>query len=356
MHDKQDRIIYVGKAKALKNRVSQYFRSIEKHHGKVRRMVEHVYDFETIVTDSEFEALVLECSLIKQYMPKYNILLKDSKGYHYIRISPPPFSRIAEARQLGNDGARYLGPYVSSMAVQQSVDEVNRIFQLPTCNRAFPRDIGRDRPCLNFYIQQCCAPCSGRLSREEYDERLEQALEFLTKGGRDAEKLLTERMEAAAERLEFEKAARYRDRITAIRRISQKQKVVMSRIEEQDIIALAQGAGGVCFEIFRFEKGRLHDREHFLLEEIDTPAAARTEFIQRYYSLREAIPRDYGGRGAGGQRAAGAVARRKGREAGAHRPSPAGGTGPAGGDVPQQRGGAHRARGRHGGPGRGGAG
>ena len=290
MKDAQNKIIYIGKAKALKNRVSQYFGSDANHPEKVRRMVRQVDHFDYIIADSEFEALVLECSLIKQYMPKYNILLKDSKGYHYIRISPPPFSRIAEARQLADDGARYLGPYVSSMAVQQSVDEVNRIFQLPTCNRVFPRDIGRDRPCLNFYIQQCCAPCSGRLSQEEYGERLEQALEFLTKGGKDAEKLLTERMEAAAERLEFEKAARYRDRITAIRRISQKQKVVMSRIEEQDIIALAQGAGGVCFEIFRFEKGRLHDREHFLLEEIDTPAAARTEFIQRYYSLRETVP------------------------------------------------------------------
>ncbi len=290
MKDAQSKIIYIGKAKALKNRVSQYFGSDTNHPEKVRRMVRQVDHFDYIIADSEFEALVLECSLIKQYAPKYNILLKDSKGYHYIRISPPPYSRISEARQLADDGARYLGPYVSSMAVQQSVDEVNRIFQLPTCNRVFPRDVGRDRPCLNFYIKQCCAPCSGRMSQEEYNERLEQALEFLTKGGKDAERLLTERMEAAAENLEFEKAARYRDRITAIRRISQKQKVVMSRVEEQDIVALAQGAGGVCFEVFRFEKGQLHDREHFLLEEIDTPAAARTEFLQRYYSLREKVP------------------------------------------------------------------
>ena len=145
-------------------------------------MVRQVDHFDYIIADSEFEALVLECSLIKQYAPKYNILLKDSKGYHYIRISPPPYSRISEARQLADDGARYLGPYVSSMAVQQSVDEVNRIFQLPTCNRVFPRDVGRDRPCLNFYIKQCCATCSARISQEEYNERLGQALEFLTKG------------------------------------------------------------------------------------------------------------------------------------------------------------------------------
>ena len=182
MKDAQSKIIYIGKAKALKNRVSQYFGSDTNHPEKVRRMVRQVDHFDYIIADSEFEALVLECSLIKQYAPKYNILLKDSKGYHYIRISSPPYSRISEARQLADDGARYLGPYVSSMAVQQSVDEVNRIFQLPTCNRVFPRDVGRDRPCLNFYIKQCCAPCSGRMSQEEYNERLEQALEFLTKG------------------------------------------------------------------------------------------------------------------------------------------------------------------------------
>ncbi|MCI9415358.1 MAG: excinuclease ABC subunit UvrC [Clostridiales bacterium] len=290
MKDDQNKIIYIGKAKALKNRVSQYFGSDTGHPEKVRQMVSRVDHFDYIIADSEFEALVLECSLIKQYMPKYNILLKDSKGYHYIRLSPPPYTRIYEARQKMDDGSRYLGPYVSSMAVQQSVDEVNRIFQLPTCSRVFPRDIGKGRPCLNYYIKQCCGPCTGRMSQADYAERLEQALEFLTHGGKNTEELLRRRMEEAAENLEFEKAARLRDRITAMRRISQKQKVVMSRVEEQDIIALAQGAGGVCFEVFRFTGGQLHDREHFLLDDIDTPAAARTEFIQRYYSLRDTAP------------------------------------------------------------------
>ncbi|MCI8553923.1 MAG: excinuclease ABC subunit UvrC [Clostridiales bacterium] len=290
MKDSQNKIIYIGKAKALKNRVSQYFGSDTGHPEKVRRMVSHVDHFDYIIADSEFEALVLECSLIKQYLPKYNILLKDGKGYHYIRLSPPPYTRIYEARQKLDDGSRYLGPYISSMAVQQSVDEANRIFQLPTCSRIFPRDIGKGRPCLNYYIKQCCGPCAGRMSQADYEERLEQALEFLTHGGKNAEELLQRRMEEAAEKLDFEKAARLRDRIRAIRRMGQKQKVVMSRVEEQDILALAQGAGSACFEVFRFTGGQLHDREHFLLDGIDTPAAARTEFIQRYYSLRDTAP------------------------------------------------------------------
>lgn len=292
MKDAQNTIIYIGKAKALKNRVSQYFGSDTNHPEKVRRMVSHVDHFDYIVTDSEFEALVLECSLIKQYNPKYNILLKDAKGYHYVRISPPPFSRIAIARMKLDDGARYMGPFVSSFTVQEAVDEACRVFQLPTCNRTFVKG-KRERPCLNHYIQQCCAPCTGRVKESDYNERLNQALEFLTQGSEQMLKTLRARMEEAAENLEFEKAARLRDRIHAIERLGQKQKVVMSRVQEQDVIALAQGVEDICFEVFSFRGGRLADREDFLVDSMDRDAglpAARAEFLRRYYSMREHVP------------------------------------------------------------------
>ncbi|HIZ20286.1 MAG TPA: excinuclease ABC subunit UvrC [Firmicutes bacterium] len=292
MKDTQNTIIYIGKAKALKNRVSQYFGSDTNHPEKVRQMVAHVDHFDYIVTDSEFEALVLECSLIKQYSPKYNILLKDAKGYHYVRISPPPFSRIAIARQKLDDGARYMGPFVSSFTVQEAVDEACRVFQLPTCSRTFAKG-KRERPCLNYYIAQCCAPCTGKVKESDYNERLSQALEFLTQGSEQMLKTLNARMQEAAENLEFEKAARLRDRIHAIERLGQKQKVVMSRIPEQDVIALAQGTDQLCFEVFRFHSGRLSDREDFLVDGLEREGglpAARAEFLRRYYAMREHVP------------------------------------------------------------------
>ena len=159
MKNPKEQIIYIGKAKALRNRVSQYFGAGNQHTPKVRRMVEQVQDFDYILTDSEYEALVLECSLIKQYMPKYNILLKDDKGYHYVRVTKGPLSRISEAKQMAEDGSLYLGPYTSGWTVKQAVDEANKIFGLPTCSRRFPQEIGKGRPCLNFFIKQCCAPC-----------------------------------------------------------------------------------------------------------------------------------------------------------------------------------------------------
>ena len=291
MKDAHGAIIYIGKAKALKNRVSQYFGSDAGHTEKVRRMVEHVDDFEYILADSEFEALVLECSLIKQHKPKYNILLKDDKGYHYIRVSPPPYSRLSEAKQTADDGARYLGPYMSGFAVKEAVDEANKIFMLPTCNRDLCYGRPNGRPCLDAHIEQCCAPCNGRVSEEAYAERVAQAVEFLTQGSARMIALLTERMEQAAENLEFERAARLRDRIAAIRRVTARQKVVMSRVPEQDVFALAVGPEGACFEVFRFTDGRLCDREQFLLDGIDGESAARAEFLRRYYTARDRVPR-----------------------------------------------------------------
>lgn len=290
MRDKTKTIIYIGKAKALKNRVSQYFGSPKNHPEKVRRMVEQVEYFEYILTDSEFEALVLECSLIKQHTPKYNILLKDDKGYHYIKVTAGGWPRISEAKQKLDDGATYIGPYTSSWAVKQAVDEARKVFRLPTCNRRFPQEIGRGRPCLNFFIKQCSAPCRGKISQKEYAEQIKDALDFLRGGSIASLKDLTQRMNEAAENLEFERAARIRDRIHAIKNIGDKQKVVAARVREQDIIALAQGPQGACFEVFRFSDGRLYDREDFLLGDVGNPKDARMEFLQQYYNMRQVPP------------------------------------------------------------------
>ncbi|HEX3039031.1 MAG TPA: excinuclease ABC subunit UvrC [Caproiciproducens sp.] len=290
MHDKTGKIIYIGKAKALKNRVSQYFGSEKNHDDKVRRMVSNVEYFEYILTDSEFEALVLECSLIKQHNPKYNILLKDDKGYHYVKVTSGPWPRISEAKMILEDGAEYIGPFVSSWAVKQSVDEALKIFRLPSCTRKFPQDIGKTRPCLNYYIKQCCAPCRGRINAEEYNESVSEAIQFLRGGSAESIRELTKKMNDAADSLEFERAARIRDRLAALKKMGDRQKVVAAKVKEQDIIALAQGAETSCFEVFRFLNGRLCDRETFLMGETGNPETARSEFIERYYSMRERIP------------------------------------------------------------------
>ena len=269
--------------------MSQYFGSDTNHTEKVRQMVRRVDHFDTIVVGSEFEALVLECSLIKQYNPKYNILLKDDKGYHYVRISPPPYSRISEAKLKQDDGARYLGPYLSTYVVRETVDEANRVFQLSTCSR--PLAYGKPGASLSEPLYRpVLRPCTGRVREEDYAERVGQAVELLTQGSSRMAALLTERMEAAAENLEFEKAARYRDRVNAIRKIGQKQKVVMSRIEEQDVIAAAQGPEGVCFAVLRFTGGSLSDKEDFIIEEADALPSVRSEFLRRYYAIRERVP------------------------------------------------------------------
>lgn len=290
MKDVKGAIIYIGKAKALKNRVSQYFGSDTNHTEKVRQMVARVDAFDYIVAGSEFEALVLECSLIKQHAPKYNILLKDDKGYCYIRISPPPFSRITEAKQKAADGARYIGPYMSSFVVKQAVDEVNKLFGLSTCRKPLAWKKVCERPCLNHHIGQCCAPCTGRVTEREYAERVEQAVLYLTDGSAKLTALLTRRMNEAAEALDFETAARLRDRIRAVSRMTDRQKVVQSRVPCQDVVALAHAQEVACFEVFRFNGGALSDREHFFVELTDGEAAARSEFLRRYYTMREDVP------------------------------------------------------------------
>ncbi|MCI9406313.1 MAG: excinuclease ABC subunit UvrC, partial [Oscillospiraceae bacterium] len=290
MRDKAGKIIYIGKAKALRNRVSSYFRSVEKHLEKVYRMVENVYDFETIVTDSEFEALVLECSLIKQYTPKYNILLKDDKGYSYIKITPPPYSRIqAVLQKQEDDGCTYLGPYMSSYVVKQTVDEANKVFMLPTCGKRFPQEFRKGRPCLNFHIKQCIGLCRGRISEQEYALRLEEALDFIRGGSAKALERLEGQMARASENLEFEKAAQYRDRIQAIKRITERQKVVSSKAAEADIVAFTQSDSATAAAVLLFRNHRLVDKKDFVFYERGDLSAFRREFLLGYY--REDIPR-----------------------------------------------------------------
>jgi len=290
MRDKTEKIIYIGKAKALRNRVSSYFRSVEKHPEKVYKMVENVRDFETIVTDSEFEALVLECSLIKQYTPKYNILLKDDKGYSYIKITPPPYSRIqAVLQKQDDDGCTYLGPYMSSYMVKQLVEEANHVFQLPTCSRKFPQDFRKGRPCLNFHIKQCMGLCRGRVTEKEYAARLEEALDFIKGGSVKALKRLEEQMLLASENLEFEKAAQYRDRIQAIQKMGERQKVVSHKAAEADIIAFTQSENATSAAVLLFRDHRLVDKKDFVFYERGELSSFRRDFLLSYY--RDDIPR-----------------------------------------------------------------
>lgn len=291
MKNADGEIIYIGKAKALKNRVSQYFGSQNRHPIKVRKMVENVDRFDYIVTGSEFEALVLECSLIKQHSPKYNILLKDDKGYSYIRISDGEYRKISAVFNKKDDGSEYIGPYLSSYSVRQSVDAANKIFKLPQCNKVFPRDFGKSRPCLNYYISQCCGLCTGKIKKSDYDEAVDGAIAFLKGDSRDIIADLRVKMEKAAEELDFEQAAKLRDRINSIERIKEKQKVVYKSVEEQDVFATADIDGSVCLAVLRFSNGRLFDSEHFFFDDPGDKEGMRSDFITSYYSMRDNIPK-----------------------------------------------------------------
>lgn len=290
MKNKDKKIIYIGKAKALKNRVSSYFGSHTNHTLKVIRMVENVDDFDYILCDSEFEALVLECSLIKQHRPKYNILLKDDKGYNYIKITKGEFPRISECKRMDQDGATYIGPYTSGFSVKTAVEETLKIFKLPRCSKQFPRDYNKSRPCLNGFMDLCCAPCAGRISQAEYKKNVDDAVAFLKGGSIKAVKEMQKRMEDCAENLQFEEAAKLRDRIRAIQNIEEKQKVVKISAKEEDVFALAFGTKKMCFEVLRFENYRLTDSEHFILEAAEDNGETRAELIERYYSMRDRVP------------------------------------------------------------------
>ncbi len=290
MKNSKGEIIYVGKAKALKNRVSQYFGSQKNLGAKVIKMVENVADFEYILTDSEFEALVLECSLIKQYMPKYNILLKDDKGYSYIKVTRGDWPRISAVLQRLDDDAEYIGPFTSVFAVSNSVDEAVKVFRLPTCLKEFPRDVGKSRPCLNYFISQCSAPCAGKISGDDYRESVREAVAFLRGGSAATVTELRRRMEEASDNLEFEKAAKLRDRLAAIKRINEKQKVFSASVPEQDVFAVVSDGKKSCLNVLRFQDGRLIESEYFIIDAPDSPGEARRELIRSYYAMSRRIP------------------------------------------------------------------
>ena len=291
MKNKSGNIIYIGKAKKLKNRVSSYFGSDKQHTLKVKKMVEQVDNFDYIICDTELEALLLECSLIKQHSPKYNILLKDDKGYHYIKITSGDWPMISEVKQKLNDKAEYLGPFNSGWILKQTVDEAQKIWGLPRCSKQFPRDIGKSRPCLNYHLGLCSAPCSGKIKQADYMESVRSAVEFIKGGSAETAAKLQKQMEQAAENLEFELAAKLRDRIKALTRATERQKVITSSYKEQDVIATARTETNLCFAVMCFRAGHLTDMSFFVINNPDELILDRTEFIERYYSSVTEIPK-----------------------------------------------------------------
>lgn len=287
MKDKDGTIIYIGKAKSLKNRVTQYFGAGNQHNDKVRKMVSMVDDFEYVLCDSEFEALILENSLIKQNQPKYNILLKDDKGYHYIKITNEKWRKLTTSMQLDDKTAEYIGPYYSSAVVKDTVDEVRKIFKLPDCNRSFDKP---SKPCLNFHIGLCDAPCRAGITPKQYNETVESAVSFIKNSGDDIIKTLTQNMEKAAERLDFEYAAKLRDRINAIKKLEEKQKVVMCTYKNQDVFASAFINDIACIAVLVFRNSRLTDKKHYIIDAFTDKNDLYSQFLQQYYLDNTDIP------------------------------------------------------------------
>ena len=292
MKNEKGKIIYIGKAKSLRKRVTSYFRASSDHLPKVAKMVSQVYDYDFIVTDSEFEALVLECSLIKQNMPRYNILLKDDKGYSYIKITNEDFPRISAALQKDDDDAIYIGPYTSSFAVKQAVEEANKVFKLPTCHKVFPRDFKKGRPCLNHHINKCMGLCRGKISKEDYKEIINQAVDYMKNGSVKSVERLTLLMEKAADELDFEQAASLRDRIRAIEKVSESQKIIDENMKDADIIALAENVEIACASVLMYRGGRLFDKVSFMLGEIEDTVKMRDDFLYQFYSDKADIPKN----------------------------------------------------------------
>lgn len=290
MKNRESAIIYIGKAKNLHNRVSSYFRENPDHTPKVAAMVSNVFDYDFIVTDSEYEALLLECSLIKQHKPKYNILLKDDKGYHYIRISDGEFPRITTEKNTKESG-KYLGPYTSGFITKEAVNEANRVFMLPTCTRVFPRDFGKGRPCLNYHIKTCMGLCRGKISREEYRNTIAQAVEFIKSGSADSVERMRQEMEEASENLDFEKAALLRDRITAVKKASEKQKIINSVVDSADVVGIAEFYDGVYVSVLMYRESRLYDKAVFEFEKPDSGDDILSSFLMQFYYGRSDIPK-----------------------------------------------------------------
>ncbi len=289
--DRTGEIIYIGKAKRLRLRVSQYFREGVPHEPKVTRMIEHAYSFDFIVTTSEFEALVLECSQIKLHSPKYNILLKDDKGYCFIRVGREPYPRITAELQKQEDGAQWIGPYMSSFAVREMVATAQDAFRLHRCNKQFPRDFGKERPCLNYHIGKCMAPCTGKISEAEYAEWVEGAVRLIRSGKNEIVRTLRKKMEEASDALEFERAALIRDQINAIEKVSAGQRVVQSTIKQADVFSFVAAHEAVCAAMLSFREGRLVDKNEFTFPDTADADEVREEFLARFYSGARQVPR-----------------------------------------------------------------
>ncbi len=295
MHDERDVIIYVGKAVSLKNRVRQYFQASRNKGVKIEQMVTHIARFEYIITDSEVEALVLECNLIKEHRPKYNTMLMDDKAYPFIKVTvQEEFPRVMLSRQMHKDKAKYYGPYTSAGAVKDTIDLIHKLYGIRTCNKALPRMQGKERPCLNYHIHQCPAPCQGYISKEAYGESVKKALAFLNGSYAPVLKELQEKMNMASENLEFEKAIEYRELLNSVNKIAQKQKITSSDMEDKDVIALVADKEDAVVQIFFIRDGRLIGRDHFCLhiagdEEKKEILAA---FLKQFYAGTPYIPRE----------------------------------------------------------------
>lgn len=295
MHDGNDTIIYVGKAVNLHNRVRSYFRKIVGRGPQIDKMVQQIARFEYIVTDSELEALVLENNLIKEYSPKYNTMLKDDKTYPYIKVTMgEEYPRILFSREMKKDRSKYFGPYTSAAAVKDTIDLMNKLYQLKTCNRKLPRDIGLERPCLNYHIKQCSAPCQGYISKEAYRKKVEQALDFLNGNYKPMLKELEEKMTEASENMEFEEAARYRDLFNSVKSVAQKQKITDSDGEDKDIIALAKDEHDAVVQVFFVRDGKLIGREHFYMTHVEGHDTAQIllDFVKQFYAGTPYIPKE----------------------------------------------------------------
>lgn len=293
MHDEKDEIIYVGKAISLKNRVRQYFQTSRSKGVKIDQMVTHITRFEYIVTDSELEALVLECNLIKEYRPKYNTMLMDDKTYPFIKVTvDEPFPRIMMARRMAKDKAKYFGPYTSAGAVKDTIELIRKIYKVRSCNRRLPRDTGKERPCLNYHIHQCDAPCQGYVSQEDYRRSIDEVLRFLNGNFDSILKELEQKMMRASENMEFEKAIEYRELLGSVKKISQKQKITDTAGNDRDIMAMAADQSDAVVQVFFIRGGRLIGRDHFYLKimEGELPGEILSSFIKQFYAGTPYIP------------------------------------------------------------------
>ena len=293
MHGEKDEIIYVGKAISLKNRVRQYFQSSRNKGIKIEQMVTHITRFEYIITDSELEALVLECNLIKEHRPKYNTMLMDDKSYPFIKVTvEEPFPRIMMARQMKKDKSKYFGPYTSAGAVKDTIDLIRKLYNIRSCNRKLPQDIGKERPCLNYHIHQCKAPCQGYISQEEYRKSIDEVIRFLNGDYAIILKELEEKMLAASEALEFEKAIEYRELLSSVQQIAQKQKITDTAGEDRDILAVAMDLEDAVVQVFFIRGGRLIGRDHFYLKRANEESKKEvlSSFIKQFYAGTPYIP------------------------------------------------------------------